>query len=121
MRPVAFAAFVAALAAGAAAVAWLPFGAGDTRAARVSDIAKTKHNLSASGPGTAKATSESQICVFCHTPHFAEALPGAPLWNRQLAGDSYTTYSSSSMEASAAELAAGPGGASKLCPFVKHL
>ena len=115
MRPVAFAAFVAALAAGAAAVAWLPFGAGDTRAARVSDIAKTKHNLSASGPGTAKATSESQICVFCHTPHFAEALPGAPLWNRQLAGDSYTTYSSSSMEASAAELAAGPGGASKLC------
>ncbi|MFO1281096.1 MAG: cytochrome c3 family protein [Burkholderiales bacterium] len=113
MRPAA--AFALTLAFGAAMVAWMPIGTGDSRAARVSDIAKTKHNLSTSGPGPAKATSESQICVFCHTPHGADALPGAPLWNRQRVGDTYTTYTSSSMEASAAELAAGPGGSSKLC------
>ena len=38
--------------------------AGAASAAKVSDISNTKHNLSASGPGTAKATTESQICVF---------------------------------------------------------
>ncbi|VAW45953.1 Cytochrome c family protein, partial [hydrothermal vent metagenome] len=35
----------------------------------VEDIVNTKHNLSASGPGTLKATTESRVCVFCHTPH----------------------------------------------------
>ncbi|MDH4234944.1 MAG: hypothetical protein OEV15_07405, partial [Gallionella sp.] len=34
-------------------------------AAVVSDVRNTNHNLSASGPGTVKATSETQICVFC--------------------------------------------------------
>ena len=88
---------------------------GLVRAARVPDISNTLHNLSASGSGTLKATSESQICVFCHTPHAAESIPQAPLWNRKLSGATYTTYTSSSIDASAAELAAGPGGASKLC------
>ena len=32
-------------------------------------IVTTKHNLSASGPGTVKATIESEVCIFCHTPH----------------------------------------------------
>ena len=84
-------------------------------AAKVSDVANTKHNLSTSGPGPVKATSESQICVFCHTPHGAENAPAAPLWNRKLSGATYTPYTSSSIEATAAELAAGPGGSSKLC------
>ena len=84
-------------------------------AAKVADIANTKHNLSASGPGTVKATSETQICVFCHTPHAAESLPGAPLWNRKLSGATYTTYQSSSIDASIDELSKGPGGLSRLC------
>ena len=84
-------------------------------AAKVADVANTKHNLSTSGPGSVKATSESQICVFCHTPHGAESIPAAPLWNRKLSGATYTPYTSSSIEANAAELAAGPGGSSKLC------
>ena len=87
-------------------------------AAKIADVRNTKHNLSASGPGTVKAPvgGESQICVFCHTPHAAESIPAAPLWNRKLSGaTTYTTYTSSSIEASAAELAAGPGGSSKLC------
>jgi hypothetical protein len=84
-------------------------------AARVSDVANTKHNLSVSGPGPVRAVSETQICVFCHTPHGAETAPGAPLWNRRLSNATYTPYASSSIEASAAEMAAAPGGTSKLC------
>ena len=82
-------------------------------AATISDVSNTRHNLSASGPGPVKATSESQICVFCHTPHAASAIPGAPLWNRQLSGATYTPYTSSSINAD--DIAATPGGSSKLC------
>ena len=99
---------------------------------KISDVRGTKHNLSASdtyvrngvtlnAPArTVKATSETQVCVFCHTPHGATAGIVAPLWNRALSGALYPnvanpTYSSSSIEASAAELATGPGGSSKLC------
>ena len=80
---------------------------------RISDITNTKHNLSASGSGTVKATSESQICVFCHTPHKAESFPKSPLWNRKLSGATYTPYTSSSIDAN--DIAATPGGSSKLC------
>ena len=80
-------------------------------AAIESNISKTKHNLSASGPGTVKATSESQICVFCHTPHSANIQIPAPLWNRTLSAQTYTPYTSSSMDA----IVAQPGGSSKLC------
>jgi hypothetical protein len=84
-------------------------------AAKISDIRNTKHNLSVNGPGTVKATSETQICVFCHTPHGAENIPKAPLWNRKLSTATYTTYTSSSIDVDATELAASPGGSSKLC------
>jgi hypothetical protein len=84
-------------------------------AARVPDVRSTPHNLSITGPGPVKSTSETQVCVFCHTPHGAENVPGAPLWNRKLSTATYTPYSSSSIEASVAEMAAAPGGSSKLC------
>jgi predicted CXXCH cytochrome family protein len=96
----------------------LALGGSDVRgvsAARVPDIANTKHNLSITGPGPVKAVSETQICAFCHTPHHAETQPAAPLWNRRLSGATYTPYGSSSIEASALEMAAAPGGTSKLC------
>ena len=80
---------------------------------RVSDISNTKHNLSTSSPGSVSAVSESQICVFCHTPHHAEAIPNAPLWNRQESGATYTPYTSNSIDAN--DIAATPGGSSKLC------
>ncbi len=82
------------------------------QAATVSDIANTVHNLSSSGPGTVTATNESQICVFCHTPHDATQVPAAPLWNRSLSAETYTTYDSSSMDAVGLDQ---PGGSSKLC------
>lgn len=85
------------------------------RGAPISRIANTKHNLSSSGPGTTKATAETQICVFCHTPH--GATPGVtPLWNRQLSGATYTPYTSSSLDANAIQGTLDqPGGSSKLC------
>ena len=56
-------------------------------------IKNTKHNLSISGPGTVKAIGETQICVFCHTPHGSDPVD-APLWNRSMPVSAYTMYSS---------------------------
>ena len=81
-------------------------------AERISDIRSTKHNFSVTGPGPVRATTESEVCVFCHTPHSSEQPVPTPLWNRQLSGAAYTPYTSSSMDA----LGLGqPGGSSKLC------
>ncbi len=72
-------------------------------------VSTTKHNLSVSGSGTIKATSEPQICVFCHTPH--SAAPSSPLWNRRSPGGVYTPYTSSTAFATPGQ----PTGASILC------
>ncbi|MFH1321652.1 MAG: cytochrome c3 family protein [Bacteroidota bacterium] len=72
-------------------------------------IVTTVHNLSISGTGGIKATSEAEICIFCHTPH--NSRPVAPLWNRNDPGSSYTLYNSSTMQA----LPGQPDGASILC------
>ena len=58
-------------------------------------IAATKHNLRADGAGVNKftATGDTEICVFCHTPHGADTAAAVPLWNRVLpAATSFTTY-----------------------------
>jgi hypothetical protein len=87
---------------------------------RISDVRNTKHNFSASvapnilGVGdtrTVKATSEKEICVFCHTPHGANLTEG-PLWNRDIPNNStYTKYSSGSIDSTINQ----PNGVSKLC------
>lgn len=94
----------------------------EAEAARVSDIRKSKHNLSSvdytgGAARTVKATTETQICVFCHTPHGATTGGiKSPLWNRQLSSATYAgTYESTSINASVDELRQGPGGTSKLC------
>jgi hypothetical protein len=71
----------------------------------VQDVANTRHNLSTSGPGTVKSTSVDQVCVFCHTPH--NALPDAPLWNRQMSGASYTPYDSTTLQSSTPAIPTG--------------
>lgn len=38
------------------------------------------HNLSSRSTNSKKAQTETQICIFCHTPHGARAV--APLWGR---------------------------------------
>lgn len=114
----------------------LRYGLEPVQAARVSDIRGTKHNLSAAtdgsayshptaGPGTTvptrniKANTETQLCVFCHTPHGA-ATSATPLWNRKLAGDGYTQsyvlYDSNTLDAKQVQGSLEqPGGSSKLC------
>jgi predicted CXXCH cytochrome family protein len=78
-------------------------------AAGPASIVDSPHNLSVSGPGTVKATTESEICIFCHTPH--NATPVQPLWNRSLPVSAYKTYTSNSLKA----LPGQPTGSSKLC------
>ncbi len=88
---------------------------GTAGAALVPDVRNTRHNLSASGPGTTKAVSETQVCVFCHTPHAATS-GVTPLWNRALSNATYSPYTSSSLDANAIQGTLDqPGGSSKLC------
>jgi predicted CXXCH cytochrome family protein len=78
--------------------------------AQSASIVANKHNLSATGPGTIKATSEGEVCVFCHVPHNSRAT--GPLWNRDQPVGSYTPYTSSTRKISAP---GQPTGASLLC------
>ena len=96
-------------------------------AVRISDVRNSKHNLSATSSTATRsvtAVSETQICVFCHTPHGAtRADQGAAaivgqLWNRSVpAASTYTGYTSSSLDAAAiqAGFTGQPAGSSKLC------
>ena len=89
---------------------------------RISDIVNTKHNFSAianpelptNDKGVqVKATTQKEVCVFCHTPHGDPAKDAqAFLWNHKAStASTYTTYSSSSMAMSVLQ----PGEASKMC------
>jgi predicted CXXCH cytochrome family protein len=72
-------------------------------------VVDTKHNLSITSTGTVKATIESEICIFCHTPH--NSAPRAPLWNKNATGTSYILYNSSTLDAVPGQ----PDGSSILC------
>ncbi len=73
-------------------------------------ILNSKHNLSVSGPGQIKATAETRVCIFCHTPHRGRRdIPY--LWNRQDQTVNYVPYQSSTLFA----IVGQPTGASKLC------
>lgn len=76
---------------------------------RAQSIIHTQHNLSISGSGQVRALNESEICIFCHTPH--NSLPSSPLWNKDDPGYTYTLYHSSTVEAVPGQ----PDGASILC------
>ena len=114
--------------------AWVVLGNGTVLAAKVSDIRATRHNLSAESQGnptrtgtvpsrTVYATTEQQVCVFCHTPHAGQPTNLAPLWNRTFSTSTYITYKSTSMDALAPGMEGNevegildqPGGSSKLC------
>jgi predicted CXXCH cytochrome family protein len=72
-------------------------------------VTDTVHNLSASGPGRVRTGSTDRVCVFCHTPH--NASPQRALWNRELPGEAYKLYDSSTLVATLQQ----PTGASRLC------
>ena len=71
-------------------------------------VVDTPHNLSATGPGRARAGT-TQVCAFCHTPH--RAATTRALWSRDLPSITYTLYTSSTFDATAAQ----PTGATRLC------
>lgn len=59
-------------------------------------IVGSKHDLSfGAGGGGPKAAAQTQVCIFCHTPH--NAVQAVPLWNRNAgaAASTYKLYTSS--------------------------
>jgi hypothetical protein len=79
-------------------------------------VSNTKHNLSVSNtiPGAVKAKSETQVCIFCHTPH--NASPVYPLWNHIIPnGINYITYESETLKSYAPGNAPPIDGFSKMC------
>lgn len=80
---------------------------------RAETIVNSIHNLSVSGPGTVKATSESDVCIFCHTVHHSNG--EKPLWNHNMSTVSnYVVYSSSTIDALGLKIPQ-PNGSSRLC------
>jgi len=70
-------------------------------------IAGSAHDFS-----TETWTTDSRICLPCHTPHGADmTVSDAPLWNHDVTVDTYTLYSSSTLNATMTQ----PAGVSKLC------
>jgi predicted CXXCH cytochrome family protein len=72
-------------------------------------VVNSSHNLSVGGPGSIRATSEAQVCIFCHTPH--NASPIQPLWNRYMPMAAYSVYTSNALDARPGQ----PTGSSKMC------
>ena len=78
------------------AVTWLAFA---QRYSAPGQIVGSSHDFSATNANQPYAAlSETQRCVFCHTPHNAN--PKAPLWNHALSGATYQVYGSSTLTAS---------------------
>ena len=90
-------------------IGWLLLGA-SAWTANAASVVGSKHDLSVNGPASGiTASTETEVCIFCHTPHFASTQ--APLWNRTDSATTYTLYSSSTTKATIGQ----PTGASKLC------
>jgi predicted CXXCH cytochrome family protein len=70
-------------------------------------VLATKHNLSVSGPGPIRATSETQVCIFCHVGH--NGLPGGT--NRPASNATYKPYNSSTLVSTPAL----PSGSTRVC------
>lgn len=84
--------------------------------AAVAGISATKHNLGSSQTlSVNKTTATAEICVFCHTPHASNTDAPVPLWNRKLGGQSYSMYSSSTLDAAQAPMSASPSLACLSC------
>jgi hypothetical protein len=105
------------------------WAAGDipTKLSNQGSIINTRHNMTlrnASGTsfvntfGTAAMDSfrnnYEEVCVYCHTPHGANANVPAPLWNRNFSSVAYTTYNQLNTT-SLTQTVYQPGAASMPC------
>ncbi|MFC2163969.1 cytochrome c3 family protein [Acidobacteriota bacterium] len=71
-------------------------------------IVGSLHDFSGSG------WSGGEICIACHTPHNADtSVIDAPLWNHDLTSQTFTLYTSPTLDATLTSPALG--GVSKLC------
>src|SRR5215831_18282178 len=78
--------------------------------APAASIVHSKHNLSVASPGTIKAKSETDLCIFCHTVH--RTTGQTPLWSHTMSSVSnYVIYSSPTLKATVGQ----PDGSSRLC------
>lgn len=69
-------------------------------------IADTRHNLSTSNliAGAIKSTDQTEICIFCHTPHAAIKNNNIPLWNHTLSTvATYGVYTSPTFNGAVAD------------------
>ncbi len=83
-------------------------------------ISTTRHNLGSAGPaGNNTISGTDEVCVFCHTPHAASSA-SAPLWNKTLPTTTYTTYSSTTMEAALSNDAGGAIGSVSIACLSCH-
>src|SRR5215831_16766295 len=78
--------------------------------APAASIIHTKHNLSVTSPGAIKASSETDVCIFCHTVHHTTGQ--IPLWSHAMSSvTNYVVYSSPTLKAVVGQ----PDGSSRLC------
>jgi hypothetical protein len=80
------------------------------------NIKNTLHNLSSSSINSNNLViadlGTAEVCVFCHTPHGADAANlGGPLWNRNVSVQAYTLYSGPNLEVVGSQ----PQGVSLAC------
>ena len=73
----------------------------------IGQIAGSAHDFSGAGWNTT-----GEICIVCHTPHHSDvSIADAPLWNHQITSQTFTLYSSSTLDATLGQ----PDASSKLC------
>ena len=71
-----------------------------TKFSNTGGVANTRHNMTqrqvSGGPAGALMdpyrNDYGEVCVYCHTPHGANANIALPLWNRTIRATTYTTY-----------------------------
>ncbi len=69
-------------------------------------VINTHHDFSTSG------WTDGRACVICHTPHHANTtVPQSPLWNHAVTANTFTLYSSSTLDATPTQ----PAGITRLC------
>jgi predicted CXXCH cytochrome family protein len=84
--------------------------------AKAASIAGSKHDLRSGGSSAFKGDSD-QVCIYCHTPHNANATPLAPLWNHaSTATATYTLYGGAASGTTTLNATMGqPSSISKAC------
>lgn len=114
------------------AAATLAWGGPDrpTEFTNQTSIVNTRHNLTqrsaagadllSGGPNAGGAAQMDttrndygQVCVYCHTPHGANATIAAPLWNRAIPATTYQTYNL--LGTTVSQTYSQPGGSSLVC------